>query len=376
MTEVRAHHAFAGHKHHRNLPSLPTLVWVKPSNASHKVVESTQGTAVFAAARLRALLEFLTMAIFGRTSGVMNSFRGGDDRPPFEGVYIYILLFLVGYIIADLSLLQVRSAMLPTEPPPAYSPVQHDVRVAARPEYNIVTDRNLFNADGMIPPALSAQEKGDLADETAPAVLSQLPLKLEGTIVHLNPNRSVATIIVQSKNETQAFMLEDEIEGLAKITRIERRKVTFRNLNNNRMEYIEIPADSAITMRLRGQETAGADTGVMREGEFDFSVRREDLNKYTSDLASILNQARMVPNIVPGSGGRVEGFRFISIQQGSIYEKLGFKSNDVIKSVNGEPVNSPTKAMELYNALRTDSRIKLTVERDGREENFTYDVKD
>lgn len=306
----------------------------------------------------------------------MNSFRGGDDRPPFEGVYIYILLFLVGYIIADLSLLQVRSAMLPTEPPPAYSPVQHDVRVAARPEYNIVTDRNLFNADGMIPPALSAQEKGDLADETAPAVLSQLPLKLEGTIVHLNPNRSVATIIVQSKNETQAFMLEDEIEGLAKITRIERRKVTFRNLNNNRMEYIEIPADSAITMRLRGQETAGADTGVMREGEFDFSVRREDLNKYTSDLASILNQARMVPNIVPGSGGRVEGFRFISIQQGSIYEKLGFKSNDVIKSVNGEPVNSPTKAMELYNALRTDSRIKLTVERDGREENFTYDVKD
>lgn len=306
---------------------------------------------------------------------MMNSFRGGGDRPPFESVYIYVLLFLVGYIIADLSLLQARSAMLPTEPPPAYSPAAHDVRVASRPEYNIISDRNLFNADGMIPPALSAQDKGDVQDEASPAVLSQLPLKLEGTIVHLNPNRSVATIIVQSKSETQAFMIEDEIEGLAKITKIERRKVTFRNLNNNRMEYIEIPKESAISFGLRGQETGGDDE-VIKQGDFDFSVRREDLNKYTSDLASILNQARMVPNIVPGSGGRVEGFRFVSISQNSIYEKLGFKPNDVIKSVNGEPVNSPTKAMELYNALRTDSRIKLTVERDGREESFSYDVKD
>jgi general secretion pathway protein C len=72
----------------------------------------------------------------------------------------------------------------------------------------------------------------------------------------------------------------------------------------------------------------------------------------------------------------VDGFRFVAIQPNSIYEKLGFKPMDVIKGVNGQPVNSPTQAMELYNALKSESRIELKVERNGRDETFKYDVND
>lgn len=313
-----------------------------------------------------------------RGSRMISSLRGGagGDRPPFEGIYIYFLTFLIGYILADLSLLKMRGSMLPTKAPPASGSQPYQERIASRTDYDNITQRNVFNADGVIPPALSATgEEQQTNDDSSPAVLSQLPLKLEGTIVHLNPNRSVASIMIQAKNETQAFMIEDEIEGLARITKIERRRVTFRNLNNNRMEYIEIPKDSAIIFGKK-QESGGTESDISKQGEYEFAIRRDDLNKYTSDLSSILNQARMVPNIIPGSGGRIDGFRFVNIQAGSIYEKLGFKMGDVIKEVNGEAVNSPTKAMELYNALRTEARIRLTVERDGRVENFSYDVKD
>lgn len=317
------------------------------------------------------------MALIGRGSKIGSSLRNSGDRPPFEGIYIYLLTILLGYVIADLSLLKIRPMMLPTQPPPAYSPQTQQEIPPARDQYTVVTNRNLFNADGVIPPAVSAKGSEKQGDDNAPAVLSQLPLKLEGTIVHLNPQRSVASITIQAKNEVKAFMMEDEIEGLARIVKIERRKVTFRNLNNNRLEYIEIPKDSALSFikNIEGPVDTG-EGGISKQGEFEFSVRREDLNKYTSDLASILNQARMVPNILPGSGGRVDGFRFVSIQPNSIYEKLGFRMGDVIKEVNGEAVNSPTKAMELYNALRSDNRIRLQVERDGRVENFSYDVKD
>jgi general secretion pathway protein C len=307
----------------------------------------------------------------------MSSLRAAGDRPPFEGLYIYAFTFLLGYIIADLTILKVRPDMLPSKAPPAYTPSPMSERQASRNDYDIVRDRNLFNADGMIPPAISAQQnEPGVVDDLASAALSQLPIKLEGTIVHANPNRSVASISGQGKSDAKAYMVEDEVERIAKIVKIERRKVIIRNLNNNRLEYIEIPKDSAISFGMKTQDTGTNSSEIVKQGEFDFSLRREDLNKYTSDLSSILNQARMVPNILPGSGGRVEGFRFVSIQPGSIYEKLGFKSNDVIKTVNGEAVNSPTKAMELYNVLRADSRIKLTVERDGREVSFSYDVKD
>lgn len=243
-----------------------------------------------------------------------------------------------------------------------------------RNQYNVITDRNIFNADGIIAPPMSTQG-GPGNEQDQPAVLSQLPIKLEGTMVHANPRKSIASVSVKSKNETKAVMVDDELEGLCKIKKIERRRLTFKNLNNGRMEYIEIPKEGSLTFGLQDKSHTVNTDEVVKQGEFEFAMNRDDLNKYLSDLSGVLNQARMVPNIVPGTGGKVEGFRFVSISPGSVYEKLGFKPMDVIKSVNGDAVNSPTKAMELYNALKSESNIVMQVERDGRLENFRYNVK-
>jgi general secretion pathway protein C len=168
-------------------------------------------------------------------------------------------------------------------------------------------------------------------------------------------------------------MVDSEIENIARITKIERRKVIFRNLNNNRLEFIEIPKDSAMTFGVN-QPAAPAAGGIAKKNDFEFTVDQALITAQTADLGAVLQQARMVPNIVPGTGGQVQGFRFVAIQPGSVYEKLGFKPMDVIKKVNGEDVNSPTKAMELYNALKTEGRITLSVERNGRDETFIYNV--
>jgi general secretion pathway protein C len=204
-------------------------------------------------------------------------------------------------------------------------------------------------------------------------VLTQLPIKLEGTLVHANPKKSIATIMIQAKNQAQSFMVDDDMENLGKIIRVERRKVIFRNSSNQRLEFVEIPKDSALVFGSKAPAAPGGDP-VTRAGEFDFNVSRAEVEKQLSNLPAVLNQARMVPNIVPGTGGKVEGFRFVSIQPGSVYEKLGFKPMDVIKTVQGEPVNSPTKAMELYNALRTENQIKITINRNGRDESLNYNV--
>ncbi len=74
--------------------------------------------------------------------------------------------------------------------------------------------------------------------------------------------------------------------------------------------------------------------------------------------------------------GRLDGFIIADIQKGSIFEKLGIRQNDVLKSVNGESIDSPAKAMELYQALRSNAaQINLQLERDGRVENLTYTIK-
>jgi len=298
--------------------------------------------------------------------------RGPRNRPPFEAFYVYVLALFTGYLISDLGILYVRPGMLPTQAPPMRPVTLPKQQTTSITQYKKIEDRNIFNADGKIAPPLTSDGNSPSLD--APPVASQLPLKLEGTLVHSNPKKSVATISSKTKNEAKAYMVDEEIEGMAKMVRIERRKVIFRNLNSQRLEFIEIPKDSSVTFGVKNPTVGGEE--VQRKGEFDFTMRRSDITKYTADLGSILQQARMVPNIVPGSGGRVDGFRFVAIQPDSIYDKLGFKPMDVIKSVNGEPVNSPTKAMELYNALKSEGHIKLSVERNGRDEQFNYDIAD
>ncbi|MGE0527056.1 MAG: type II secretion system protein GspC [Bdellovibrionales bacterium] len=316
------------------------------------------------------------MGLFDGSARLFSSFpKGTKTRPPFEASYLYILAVFAGFLIADLSVLYVRPAMLPTQPPPR-KPIRAPRNVITdASQYSQVSERNIFNQDGKIPPPLTS-EGGEGAPVDNEPVLSQLPLSLEGTLVHANPARSVASIMLKTKNETHALSPEQEIEGLARVVRIERRKVIIRNMNNNRLEFIEIPKDTAVTFGVKDPAVPVRGEEVLRKGEFDFTMKRTDITKYTADLGGILQQARMVPNIVPGSGGQVEGFRFVAIEPNSIYEKLGFKPMDVIKSVNGEAVNSPTKAMELYNALKSEGRINLTVERNGRNETFTYNIAD
>lgn len=312
----------------------------------------------------------------GNFLGKLNS----GKKPPLEALYIYILAIFLGYNVSDLVILNYRPLMLPQKAPPSKPKYHAKHNLKSLADYNSITQRNLFSSDGKIPPSLAELEEDKSPNKDSldiPAVLSKLPLKLLGTIVHLSPDKSVATVNLSNKNETQSYKVKEQIESLAEILKIERKKIIFRNLATQRKEYIEMPEDSQITFGIKNSAPKNEHVSDIRqEGENSFQIKRSDLDKYTSDLPSILRQARMVPNIIPGSGGRIDGFRFVSIQPDSVYSKLGFKPGDIIKGVNGEAVTSPTQAMEMYNALKSSDKIVLKVSRDGKDEDYNYSIRE
>ncbi len=297
-------------------------------------------------------------------------------KPPFEKYLPYLLFVFLGYTIADLTILNYRDLMLPSGAPPPRPPrIEPDMSVS-RGAYNSVISRNIFSSDGAIPDALlpAGQKPGEGQQENDP-VPSSLPLALKGTIVHSNPAKSIATIEVRSKNQSFPFMVGRDIEGLATLTKVERNKAIFRNSNNGRLEFIEMKINgSKISFSTSKGPLSGESRGdVAQVAPNKFEVKRSDLLKYTNDMSSILQQAAMIP--VRGPNGEIEGFKFVSIQPGSVYTQLGFQNGDMIKAVNGEKIDSPAKAMELYNALKNSSTIKITKSRDGRDEEVDYTVK-
>jgi general secretion pathway protein C len=293
-------------------------------------------------------------------------------KPVFEKYLPALLFILAGYFIADVTILSFRDRMLPTQPPPARPKNFDSQAFTSRGSYNTIISRNIFSSDGVIPDPLFSEKQSSKDQETP--VASGLPLTLKGTIVHSNPEKSIASI--ESKAKINAYSVGSDIDKLATLTAVERGKIIFRNLNNNRLEFIEMKVEGSKVSFDAAKPAAGDHTvksDVVQVAPNKFEIKRTDVLKYTNDMASILQQAATVPR--RNASGEIECFKFLSIQPGSIYTQLGLQNGDCLKAVNGEKIDSPAKAMEMYQMLKNSPNIKVQLERDGRDQESDYTIK-
>ena len=111
---------------------------------------------------------------------------------------------------------------------------------------------------------------------------------------------------------------------------------------------------------------------IKRTAANEYQIDRTMLNEELNDLTKLGSQARVVPNY---KGGKYEGFKLIGVRPNSLYRAIGIRSGDVVKSVNGQELNSPNKAIKLFDELRSESKISVELERGGRTTALHYEVK-
>jgi len=294
-------------------------------------------------------------------------------------LYRWLWLFLVAWFIADSLLIYLKPFTFPPVVQFEKKRKPNIVRNGAL-DFQFLVAKNLFSAETSIPDSLKdlqnrdKKPEGESQKNDDTPVPSLLPLTLLGTIVHSNPEKSIANVELKSKNLTMAVRVGHSIVKLAKLEAVERGRAYIRNLSTGRLEYIELKDVGQLRFSSASKTVGAETTGEVKQvAPNKFEVSRAEVNKYTSDLSNVLQQAAMIP--VRGSSGEIQGFRFVNIQPDSIYTQLGFQVGDVIKSVNGEFVDSPAKALELYNALKGSNSIKLTIERNGQEQDIEYNIK-
>lgn len=288
---------------------------------------------------------------------------------------VYVLISLISLSIADLAILKVRLFFLPQRAQKSTNRVAPPNPIKSRDFFQPIISRNLFSAKNDIPPELLPKGVDAKPKDNDP-ILSSLPLNLVGTLVHSNPDKSIAAIEIKSKNQISSFTVGKEIENLAKVERIQRGKVVIRNISADRLEFIEMKDANKVTFDAKPKvaDESGKPSVITKAGDNKFEIKRSDLEDKLKDIQSILYQARAVPAKRPGSG-ETYGFRLLEIQADSIYTQLGLQVMDVITSVNGTPVTSTQQALEMYQALRNSPNIKLGVERGGKNEELSYTVK-
>jgi len=199
--------------------------------------------------------------------------------------------------------------------------------------------------------------------------LTSLNLVLTGVMV--GGTNNFAFISINGSNET-AFGLGEEILSGATLHAVYPDRAVLRRggaLESLVLkDSLALPEGAIVTSPQFRKDAPLA--GIRGSGGNSFTVERSTLTQQMQK-PEFLSQALMVPN----AGG---GFLVREIQPGSVYEKLGVRTGDVIRSVNGQPINNMDEVMKLYQQLGGVNQIGsvvIEVTRGGRTESLQYNIE-
>ena len=193
--------------------------------------------------------------------------------------------------------------------------------------------------------------------------ISNLALLLIGTFI--TTGEGSHAIIEDDKKKTQdVFNIGDKIFGEAKLVAIYSDRVDIER--NGKIEVLKL--DLAPGKEGQSPNT----TGISEVGSDEFVVDEGELNRAIENLPLVLTQARAVPYF---KDGRSVGLRMFAIRSGSIFEKIGLKNGDILKSVNGQSLADLTQAVKLFGKLKEERSVNVVLERDRGDRDFKYQIR-
>jgi general secretion pathway protein C len=232
-------------------------------------------------------------------------------------------------------------------------------------DYATITQRNIFDSTS---PGLSTTSASEQASES-PAVASSRPdLKLIGTVTGGDED---SLALIEADKVVKAYRLGDAIPGGGRLIAVIRNEV--------HIEY----DDGSISMLLLYQEsapsrtparptpTAAGQTGIRLVEENRWMIDERVVEEARTNLGEVLKSARMEPRLVNGA---TNGFAITMLRPGSLLTRMGFKRGDVILEVNGVPLSSPEKALQIFQQLREARSLQVSLERRGQPTVLEYQV--
>lgn len=254
-------------------------------------------------------------------------------------------------------------------PLPAPARRQEVTRQTQPKDYDAILRRNMFNVEGKIPDPLE-QGQMDCMSQARPTTQR---ITLLGTLVMGDEKLSVA-LIQEEGNANKIGVKKDEIffEKFQAI-KVERKRLCFQVRATQDFEYVEIPEQPGLTMTPSLESRASVD-GITPTSETEFEVKQAFLEKNLLNLNDILQTARAVPYVEPGSG-KFRGFLIQSIDTSSLFSQLGIRQGDILTGVNEIVLDNAGKGLEAFQKLRNSNKISLEVIRSGQKVTMGYNVK-
>ena len=317
---------------------------------------------------------------------------------------VHLVLLSITAIILDKTFTTVMGYWLSKkipEMPSSRSFIPQEEPVGPR-DFAVANERNLFAARRE---QITASE--DMDQDVDPgrwqdARPSSLSLKLISTRVAVNPLNSRAQILDLSSGTVKIFSLgvceayekknSPEIETViqpeqwepdracnnifnaATLMRIEEYRVYIFNERSRKYEYLSLLEDDRRPMSLGRAAAAPTEEGigVRKVGANSYEIDQREFDKALSNVAKLMTEARAVPEL--DTNNSLVGFKIAYLKEGSLFDKIGIKREDVLSRINGYELNSNERALQLFGKLRSADRFTIDIKRGGQSVTLDYSV--
>jgi general secretion pathway protein C len=248
-------------------------------------------------------------------------------------------------------------------------------------DYMVITRRNLFQTADLKKQEEMAKSLEQKPSEIKPVV--PLKLKLVGTIVG-----TIArpwAIITDLNTQKQDIYREGETVTEAVVVKISRNKVVLNHGGHEEvlLAFESEPSPSAphagnVPAAPKQPDQAGSrfDVGSLgrKVSQYRWELDRSEVTRAVDNASQLLTQVRIVPHFTKNQLDKPDGFQIANVKEGGFFEKMGVMQGDIIKEVNGEPVDSPEKAFSAYQKFKNESNVKIVIERQNQLHTLTYDI--
>lgn len=309
----------------------------------------------------------------------------------------YFLARMVGFLVAGYFPDVVISPRAPKNiSASAGDALQREIDIEAIIQRNFFDSQESSFAKGgpvSTQPVAREKDEDENADKTPKnleAVRTSLDVHLISTVAVGDGRNKLSSCVLQTgrANEVYTVGSDPSFAPETKITRIQPRKVEF--LNKGVLEYVELvdygkgikpskperitSLDKNKSRRVLEKpeaEETPADTGdIAREGN-NFTIPKAEVDKALANLSRLYTDIRAVPYF---KNGKANGFKLINVRGGSLFEKLGLRRGDILKSINGTVLDIQS-GLQTFNNLKNESSFTLEVERRGVEQAFSYQIQ-
>ena len=277
--------------------------------------------------------------------------------------WVLVALVLVGMAFLGMSFLEKPAEVGIPGPPSFEGAVQRQLaEVQPRAIYDRFVTSGFLGAAGQAAAPAAAPPPTEVAE-------TQLKLKLKGTAA-TSPKDLFASAIILNEEDSSinTYAIGQQVVDGVKIEEIHQRKVILFNSNSNRREVLRSDEEKpGETTAMASAARAGGAPGPGKR----ITVKKNELVQEVfmnyADLAS-----KIKTEMYYDSNGKVAGITASNLESIPLASKLDIRNNDVLQSVNNEPLDSEAKVMELVNKYRNSNMVRIGILRDGKPVTVTY----